>query len=544
MRKEIEMKKVVTSLLITLILAGCLVIGLAVSAADTPALTIRSASLSLESNVYIWFDMSLQNVDKDADDYGMIFWKTTQKAGSYTYENAQGNDAAVVRGKSAGQWAHDDTLNCDVVTYKYGISAKEMADIVYAQGYAKVGESYYYSSIVPYSAVRYASNKLGLTPGVTGTDDENLKALLRSMLEYGAAAQKYFNYNTDNLATDILNVKYSEGLKFTSNGDGTCYVSGIGTCEDTDVVIPKVSQKWEKVVGIGERAFYNCDSLTSVVIPEGVTSIGVRAFQDCNSIKTVEIPSSVTEIGAQAFGWTERLTIILSDRNATYHMTNDCIIETATKTLVVGLNSSVIPTDGSVTSIAARAFAGSKLLTTIEIPDGVTSIGEFAFLECDKLANVVIPASVTSIGSGAFSGCSGIKNMKVAAETENYYSTSDCLIEAPTKTLLVVYGDKSIPSDGSVTRIGYGAFGLQWRITELVIPDGITRLDDYAFYASRKLASITIPVSVTSIGSGVFHNCSGLANIKYEGTEAQWNEIDKSTGWDKNCGSYTIIFEN
>ena len=118
MRKEIEMKKVVTSLLITLILAGCLVIGLAVSAADTPALTIRSASLSLESNVYIWFDMSLENVDKDADDYGMIFWKTTQKAGSYTYENAQGNEAAVVRGKSAGQWAHDDTLNCDVVTYK------------------------------------------------------------------------------------------------------------------------------------------------------------------------------------------------------------------------------------------------------------------------------------------------------------------------------------------------------------------------------------------------------------------------------------------
>ncbi len=295
------MKKVVTSLLITLILAGCLVIGLAVSAADTPALTIRSASLSLESNVYIWFDMSLENVDKDADDYGMIFWKTTQEAGSYTYENAQGNEVAVVRGKSAGQWAYDKTLNCNVVTYKYGISAKEMADVVYAQGYAKVGESYYYSSIVPYSAVRYASNKLGLTPGVTGTNDENLKALLRSMLEYGAAAQKYFNYNTDNLATDILNVKYSEGLRFTSNGDGTCYVSGIGTCTDTDVVIPKVSSEGEEVTSIGNYTFPSCTSLTSVTIPDSVTSIGKRAFYDCTSLTSITISNSVTSIGDYAF---------------------------------------------------------------------------------------------------------------------------------------------------------------------------------------------------------------------------------------------------
>lgn len=196
------MKKLISiTLAVLLVVVG--MVSVNVTAAGVPTVTLCSASLSLEDSVYIWFDMFFENVDRDADDYGMIFWTSEQT--SYTYEAAQGNAAAVVRDKAAGEWSHDSTLNRDVVTYKYGVSAKEMADVVYAQGYAKVGESYYYSSVVPYSVVKYASNKLGLTPGVTGTDDENLKTLLRNMLEYGAAAQIYFGYNTDNLANAILN---------------------------------------------------------------------------------------------------------------------------------------------------------------------------------------------------------------------------------------------------------------------------------------------------------------------------------------------------
>lgn len=195
------MKKLISiTLAVLLVVVG--MVSVNVTAAGVPTATLCSASLSLEDSVYIWFDMFFENVDRDADDYGMIFWTSEQT--SYTYEAAQGNAAAVVRDKAAGEWSHDSTLNRDVVTYKYGVSAKEMADVVYAQGYAKVGESYYYSSVVPYSVVKYASNKLGLTPGVTGTDDENLKTLLRNMLEYGAAAQIYFGYNTDNLANAVL----------------------------------------------------------------------------------------------------------------------------------------------------------------------------------------------------------------------------------------------------------------------------------------------------------------------------------------------------
>ena len=95
--------------------------------------------------------------------------------------------------------------------------------------------------------------------------------------------------------------KYSEGLAFTSNGDGTCSVSGIGTCPDVDLRIPLTSMEGDKVTSIGSYAFYSCDSLTSVEIGDSVTSIGDDAFEDCNNLTSVVIGNSVTNIGASAF---------------------------------------------------------------------------------------------------------------------------------------------------------------------------------------------------------------------------------------------------
>ena len=103
---------------------------------------------------------------------------------------------------------------------------------------------------------------------------------------------------------------YSEFLQFTSNFDGTCYVSGIGSCKDTDVLIPPVSPIGDEVTSIGDSAFENCTSLTSIEIPSGVTSIGYNAFNGCTSLTSIEIPSCVTSIGNLAFYKCTSLTSI------------------------------------------------------------------------------------------------------------------------------------------------------------------------------------------------------------------------------------------
>ena len=103
----------------------------------------------------------------------------------------------------------------------------------------------------------------------------------------------------------------SIGLEFTSNGDGTCYVSGIGTCTDVNVVIPPKSPTNDIVVGIGEWAFSRTQ-IVSIEIPNSVTSIGYGAFEG-SLLASIEIPDGVTSIGAEAFEGTSLVSIEIPD---------------------------------------------------------------------------------------------------------------------------------------------------------------------------------------------------------------------------------------
>ena len=102
----------------------------------------------------------------------------------------------------------------------------------------------------------------------------------------------------------------SKGLEFVSNGDGTCSVSGIGTCTDTDIKIPSV-YNGEKVKSIGQSAFEGCIGMKSITIPDSVTSIGRSAFEGCISLNNIIIPDSVKSIGNYAFEGCISLTNIV-----------------------------------------------------------------------------------------------------------------------------------------------------------------------------------------------------------------------------------------
>ena len=92
----------------------------------------------------------------------------------------------------------------------------------------------------------------------------------------------------------------SKGLEFVSNGDGTCSVSGIGTCTDTDIEIPSV-YNGKIVTSISAYAFRGCKSLTSITISNSATSIGNYTFAGCISLTGITIPNGVASIGKCAF---------------------------------------------------------------------------------------------------------------------------------------------------------------------------------------------------------------------------------------------------
>ena len=181
----------------------------------------------------------------------------------------------------------------------------------------------------------------------------------------------------------------------------------------TSITIPN------SVTSIAGYAFNGCISLTSITIPNSVTSIGMCAFRHCRSLTSITIPNSVTSIGGDAFYGCRSLTSIIIPNSVTsidYYAFRNCS----------GLQSITIP--NSVTIILDYAFSGCSSLTSITIPNTVTSIGEGAFYKCLSLTSVTIPNSVTSIGREAFYGCSGLISVTIPNSVKeiSYLAFSEC----------------------------------------------------------------------------------------------------------------------
>ena len=179
----------------------------------------------------------------------------------------------------------------------------------------------------------------------------------------------------------------------------------------------------EGVTSIGDSAFCNCTSLTSVTIPNSVTSIGEFAFRGCSSLTSVTIPNSVTSIDYSAFFGCSSLTSVTIPNSVT-SIGSDAFQG------CTSLTSVTIP--DSVTSIGGWAFYYCTSLTSVTIPDGVTSIGGWAFYNCTSLTSVTIPDSVTSIGMSAFEDCTSL--------TDVYYAGS----EAQWKAIQISYGNDAL----------------------------------------------------------------------------------------------------
>ncbi|MBR5323363.1 MAG: leucine-rich repeat domain-containing protein [Muribaculaceae bacterium] len=337
----------------------------------------------------------------------------------------------------------------------------------------------------------------------------------------------------------------------TSSADLTVSVSykggsyGSYTNEyEGDISIPSsvsYNGKTYSVTSIGEDAFWDCDALTSVTIPNSVTSIENNAFRDCEGLTSVTIGNSVTSIGRFAFFSCDGLTSVTIGNSVTsigvgafsscYGLTSVTIGNSVTSIGDYafkgcrGLTSITIP--NSVTSIGYAAFSSCYGLTSVTIGNSVTSIGDYAFRYCGNLTSITIPNSVTSIESSAFEGCNRLTSINVDSNNPSYTSLNGVLFNKG-KTELIKYpegkeGSYTIPN--SVTSIGDWAFSYCFGLTSINVDSNnpsYTSLNGVLFnkgktilitYPGEKEGSYTIPNSVTSIGRYAFFSCDGLTSI-------------------------------
>ncbi|MBR2152168.1 MAG: leucine-rich repeat protein [Clostridia bacterium] len=295
------------------------------------------------------------------------------------------------------------------------------------------------------------------------------------------------------------------------NGEAT--IEKVGKGISGDIIIPS-ELGGAPVTKIYDYAFNDCTMLESIFIPASVTTIRGCPFKNCNNLANITVENG----------------------NPNYHSAGNCLIETATGTLLAGANNSVIPDDNSVTSIANSAFYGRNSIKSITIPDGVTSIEKYAFWQCKELTDVNIPNSVTCIGAYSFSGCNKLANISIPDNVTDvgsyaFYDTEWLQNQADGVVYIgkVAYVNKGVCDetvhikDGTVM-ISPQALENCTELVNLFIPNSVTTISSYAFAGCSNLTNIALHKSVNFVGICAFGSYSNL-NVWYSGKEKDKDNI-------------------
>ena len=370
------------------------------------------------------------------------------------------------------------------------------------------------------------------------------------------------DYNNDALLNATIHYAggdfaYSEGLEFTSNGDGTCYVSGMGTCSDTALVIPPISPAGDAVTAIGidafifsnsivslsvpysvveirRGAFYGCSSLSEVILPEGLTIIGASSFAECRSLASIVIPGTVSVIDEYAFQCCESLNSVNIPESVTT-LSSGVFECTALTTIEI---------PNSVTVIESNVFWGCTSLEYLVIPDSVTSLGALFVSGCESLTFISIGRGVNTISENSFTICKSLVEISVSDDNQHFMDIDGNLYTKDGTSLLqyaIGKGETTFTVPYGVLRIGHMAFWGCQSLVSVTLSDDVFYIGSYAFYGCEALTYITIPKMVLRIANNAFELCSSLSIVYYLGSELEWDSIDIDVA-NENLTNANIIF--
>ena len=286
----------------------------------------------------------------------------------------------------------------------------------------------------------------------------------------------------------------------------------------------------EGITSIGQANFQQFNNVTEVVLPTSLKSIGDWAFRGLDKVESIHIPDGVTFIGGGAFkDWNALETLVIPDSVTVIGHDNRDSFDSRVGAFQNCTSLRSVQISKNLKIIYNWTFSGCTSLKTVEIPSGVTRLGSEVksegswytdslymdgigvFEGCTALESIIIPSTVKTIYEYAFYQCGALKDIYYEG-SESDWKNVDMHNVGNWDTAMQARMHYNCKSGKIYTAADYKGE------TNLVIPEGVTRIDDYALAGRTGIRSVTLPSTLTYIGVYAFQNCTGLTSVTIPGS--------------------------
>ena len=306
------------------------------------------------------------------------------------------------------------------------------------------------------------------------------------------------------------NAPEAEGsLNFKLKGDNTYEVVGIGSYNSAVLEIPSTYNDLP-VTSIGEEAFYQNNKLAIVTIPVGINSIGEEAFSECDALISITIPNSVNSIATNAFSYSNKIVevynfsdIVVTNQDEYENESVYCsaeIINTSadTPSALKTTEDFVFMNKQNHNYLVAYIGNDTEITLPKKFDNKDYEIYNLAFNNYDEITKLNIPNTITKMHWSAFDSCKRLKEINYLGSIDDW-----CKISFEYGTSNPLCNNANLYINGSL-------------VSNLVIPDITTQINDYAFFGCASIKSIKMHDELTDIGSHAFAHCNALTNVAIE----------------------------